>query len=139
MTGPILPLPDQHTAFFWEGARDHRLMILRCDRCAFYVHWPRPLCKRCQSFELTPAEVSGRGSVYTYTIAVQAFHPWFEDKLPYVLAVIELMEQPNLKLVSNVVECPIEQVHCGLEVEVTFQQLTDEVTLPMFRPARALA
>ncbi|MCU1345985.1 MAG: DNA-binding protein, partial [Acidimicrobiia bacterium] len=50
---PILPNPDQLTQFFWDGAKAHRLMILRCDRCGFYLHWPRVICKRCQSFELT--------------------------------------------------------------------------------------
>jgi uncharacterized OB-fold protein len=131
---PVLPLPNRHTAFFWEGTRAHRLMILRCDRCGFYLHWPRSICKRCQSFELTAIEVSGRGTVYTFTIAEQAFHPWFEDKLPYVLAVVELPEQTNLKLVSNIVDCPVEAVHCGMDVEVVFRKLTDELTLPVFRP-----
>lgn len=131
---PLLPNPDQLTQFFWDGAKAHRLMILRCDRCGFYLHWPRVICKRCQSFELTPTEVSGRGSVYTFTIAEQAFHPWFADKLPYVIAVVELVEQPNLKLVSNIVGCAVTDVHCGLEVEATYEQRAPELTLPMFRP-----
>jgi uncharacterized OB-fold protein len=114
-------------------------MIQRCDHCGFYLHWPRVICKRCQSFELTPTEVSGRGIVYTFTIAEQAFHPWWADKLPYVLAVIELVEQPNLKLESNIVDCPVERVHCGMEVEAVFHQLTDDITLPMFRPAAGLS
>ena len=78
---PMVPVPDELTAFFWTGAAQGKLLIQRCDRCGFYVHWPRPCCKRCNSFELTPAEVSGRGTLYSYTVGVQAFHPWFESRL----------------------------------------------------------
>ena len=131
---PPVPLADELTAFFWEGANAHRLMILRCDRCRFYVHWPRSICKRCRSFDLTPARVSGLGSVYTFTIAEQAFHPWFADKLPYVIAVVELVEQHNLKMVSNIVDCAIEDVRCGMEVEAVFRSVSEDLTLPMVRP-----
>jgi len=131
---PVLPRPDELTAFFWEGARAHRLLIQRCDRCGLYLHWPRPICRRCQSFDLTPSEVSGNGVIYTFTIAEQAFHPWFADKLPFVIAVVELVEQPNLKLVTNIVNCPPHAVRCDSEVEVVFQPISDEITLPMFQP-----
>ena len=131
---PILPAPDETTEFFWAGARDGRLMILRCDACGFYVHWPRPCCKRCNSFDLTPTEVSGRGTLYSYTVAVHPFHSWLAERLPYVLAVVELEEQHNLKLVTNIVDCQEDALHCGMPVEVTFERITEEVTLPMFRP-----
>ncbi len=112
-------------------------MILRCDHCGYYVHWPRPLCKRCRSFELTPAEVSGLGVLYTYSVGMQAFHPWFEDRIPYLLAVVELDEQPNLRLVSNIVECTEDEVHVGMALEVIFEKVNEELTLPMFRPRAA--
>lgn len=132
---PVVPAPDPLTAFFWEAARERRLAILRCDSCGWYVHWPRPVCKRCHSFLLTPTDVSGRGTLYSWTVGVQAFHPWFEARLPYILAVVELEEQPNLKLVTNLVECREEEVEVGMPVEVTFEQVTAEIVLPMFRPA----
>ena len=132
----ITPAPDEETAFFWEAARQEKLMILQCDKCGYYVHWPRSVCKRCLSFQLTPSEVSGRGVVYTYAVGVQAFHPWFEGRLPYLLAVVELEEQPNLRLVTNLVECTEEDAHINMPVEVTYEHVNAEMTLPMFRPIR---
>ena len=131
---PVVPAPDRYSAFFWEATREHRLDILRCDDCGFYVHWPRPVCKRCLSESLSPSTVSGRGHVYTFTVCEQAFHPWFDARLPYVLAVIELEEQPGLKLVSNVVDIEPTAIQCGMAVEVTFADIGDAV-LPLFRPA----
>lgn len=135
---PIRPIADRYSEFFWDGARAHQLVILRCDACGFYIHWPRPVCKRCGSFALTPAAVSGRGILYTFTIAEQAFAPWFEDRLPYVLAVVQLVEQDNLKLVSNVIDCAAEDVRCDMAVEVTFREVADGLTLPLFRPSTAV-
>jgi uncharacterized OB-fold protein len=134
--GPLLPARDPLTDFFWAGAREGKLMILRCEPCGFYVHWPRPMCPRCQSFDLVPTEVSGRGRLYSYTVGVQAFHPWFEARLPYILAVVELEEQKNLKLVSNVVGCDEHEVAVDMPLAVTFEPITPEICLPMFRPER---
>jgi hypothetical protein len=136
---PVLPAPDPLTNFFWEAARREELMILRCQTCGFYVHWPRPICPRCHSFALQPAPVSGRGRLYSYTVGVQAFHPWFESRLPYLLAVVELVEQPNLKLVSNVVNCTEDEVRMEMPLAVTFEWITPEFALPMFQPAGEVA
>src|ERR1700761_2682377 len=95
VTAPI-PEPNELTAFFWESVGAGRLRILRCQDCGNYVHYPRPICNRCQSLNLAPEAVSGRGTIYSYTWAVQPFHPYFVDKVPYCLAVIELVEQPGL-------------------------------------------
>jgi uncharacterized OB-fold protein len=131
---PLLPAADPLTEFFWAGARAGKLLILRCQTCGFFVHWPRPMCKRCHSFDLAPQQVSGRGRLYTYTVAVQAFHPWFETRLPYVLAVVELEEQANLKLVSNVVDCAPRDVHVGMDLQVDFERIAADFVLPVFRP-----
>jgi uncharacterized protein len=131
---PLRPMEDPSTAFFWEGCRQGKLLIQRCHGCGYFQHWPRPVCKKCLSWELSPGEVSGRGTLYTYTTCVQAFHPWFEARLPYVLAVIELADQPGLKMVSNIVDCVPVDVHTGMELEVFFEHVDDRLTLPMFRP-----
>lgn len=130
---PPLPDPDELTAFYWDAARRHELWLQRCNDCGRLQHPPRPICKQCNSFDLGHAPVSGHGAVYTYSIGVQAFHPWFTDHLPYVLAVVELDDQPNLKLVTNIVDCEPDDVHVDMAVEVTFVDRGD-VTLPMFRP-----
>ena len=130
---PMVPVPDELTAFFWTGAAQGKLLIQRCDRCGFYVHWPRPCCKRCNSFELTPAEVSGADAVLVHHLRASV-RPLARDAHPDVLAVVELEKQHNLKLVTNIVECAEEDLRCGMPVEVTFEKITDQVTLPVFRP-----
>ena len=77
--------------------------------------------------------MSGRGVVYSFTVARQAFHPWFADRLPYVLAVIELAEEEGLRMLSNVVDCVPQDVAVGAAVDVAFQAISDDVTLPVFR------
>jgi hypothetical protein len=73
--------------------------------------------------------------LYSWTVAVQAFHPFWTDRLPFVIATIELVEQPGLMFVSQVVDCPDESLRAGLPLEVVFERLTPELTLPFFRPA----
>jgi uncharacterized protein len=130
---PPLPTVDASSEFFWEGARQHQLLILRCQGCGHYIHLPRPVCRFCLSSDLVPTPMSGRGVVYSYTVARQAFHPWFASRLPYVLAVIELIEEEGLRMLSNVVDCAPEDVAVGAGVEVAFQAISDDVTLPVFR------
>lgn len=132
---PPIPAPNELTAFFWEGAKQDKLLIQQCNSCHKFQHWPEPVCHHCLSFDLGHGEVSGRGTVYSYEIATQAFHPYFEDKLPFVIAVVELEEQPNLKLITNLVDFADEQLEVGAAVEVTFRPLNDDFNLPVFRPA----
>ena len=132
---PPLPLPNELTAAFWDGANQGRLVIQRCNACGHFQHAPEPICAHCLSFDLGYAAVSGKGSVYTFCIPTQAFHPWFEDKLPFVLAVVELDEQPGLKMITNIVETNPDNVKVGDRVEVTFSPLGEGFTLPVFRPA----
>jgi uncharacterized protein len=133
--GPVRPAPDSLTSFFWDGARERRLLIQRCADCDRFQHPPEPVCHHCLSFNLGAGEVSGRGTIYSFEIATQAFHPWFADKIPFVIAVVELIEQPNLKLVTNIVGVDPDSaaIDVGAEVEVTWRKLDDEFTLPVFR------
>ncbi|MGX7680020.1 Zn-ribbon domain-containing OB-fold protein [Jatrophihabitans sp. DSM 45814] len=132
---PVLPAPNSLTSFFWDGAREHKLMIQKCNNCGRFQHWPEPVCNNCLSFDLGHGEVSGRGTVYSYEIATQAFHPYFADKLPFVIAVVELVEQPNLKLITNLIDFPLDGIEVGAPVEVTFRPLDENFNLPVFRPA----
>jgi uncharacterized protein len=134
-TPAVRPAPDGLTSFYWDRAREHQLHIQRCDDCHRFQHPPEPVCHHCLSFSLGDDEVSGRGTIYSFEIATQAFHPWFADKIPFVIAVVELADQPNLKLITNIVgvdpDSPAIQV--GAEVEVAWRDLDDEFTLPVFR------
>jgi uncharacterized OB-fold protein len=131
---PPLPQPDPLTQFFWDGVNEHRLVILRCDACGFYLHLPKVVCRNCLSTSLTPTEVSGRGTLTTWTIPMQPFDPYYQSRVPYVLAVVELEEQPNLKLVTNIVDCAEEDLRIDMAVEVTFREVAPGCTLPLFAP-----
>jgi hypothetical protein len=131
---PVRPAPDSLTSFFWDGARERKLLIQKCASCGRFQHPPEPVCHHCLSFDLGAGEVSGRGTIYSFEIATQAFHPWFADKIPFVIAVVELAEQPGLKLITNIVEADLAAIGIGDEVQVTWRQLDDEFTLPVFRP-----
>lgn len=134
MASPPRPASDPITQFFWAGANQGRLLLLQCRRCSKFIHPPRPVCRFCLSTELQPGEMSGRASLYTWTVAEQAFHPFFADKVPYVYATVELVEQPRLRLITNVIDCPHEDLHVGMPLQVVFREVAADLTLPMFRP-----
>ena len=133
---PPLPDPDPLTQFYWDGANEHKLMILRCQDCGHYIHYPRPVCNACLSVNLAPAQVSGRGTLYTYTLPMQPNHPYFQARVPYIYAVIALPEEENLKVVTNVIDCPEEDLRVGMPLEVVFEEVAPGVTLPQFRPVK---
>jgi uncharacterized OB-fold protein len=134
---PLRPLPNPLTQFFWDGAMERRLLILQCQNCGHHIHYPRPVCNRCRSTDLAPHEVAGKGSIYAYTVTMQAFHPYYVDKIPYVVAVVELDAEPGLRLTTNIVECEEEDLHTGLRVEVVWTEVASDLVLPMFRPVAA--
>jgi uncharacterized OB-fold protein len=125
-----LPQPDPETAFFWEAARGGELRILRCRDCGTYIHLPRPGCRSCGGTNLSPEAVSGRGVVHSFTVTHFPL-PGYEP--PFAVVLIELEEQEGLRLVSNLVDVPPDEVEIGMEVEVTFEPVADDVTLPLFR------
>lgn len=129
----VLPEPDETTRFYWEAAARGELRILRCRQCRFFIHYPRTSCPRCESKDLAPERVSGRGVVYTYTIA----HREVPGRpVPFALVLVELEEQQGLRMLANLLDCPLDQVRVGLPVEVTFEDAGEGVSLPQFRPRR---
>jgi len=124
-----LPALTADTRPFWTGGGDGELRIHRCGACARFFHPPAPVCPRCNSLDVTPTPVSGRGRVVVSTINRQAWTPELAD--PYVVAIIELEEQAGLRFLSNVVNCPPEDVRSGMPVSVVFEQVED-VWIPLF-------
>ena len=133
------PEPDALTRFYWEHARRHELAILHCRRCEGFVHLPRPLCRHCLSDDLAPRVVSGRGRIHTWTRTHYVYHPAFADRVPYPVVLVELEEDPTVRICSNLVECDGVEIRSGLPVEVVFEDLDDEISLPQFRPRRGAA
>ena len=130
-----LPTPTFASMPFWEAAKAHRLMYQRCRLCGTQVFYPRDICPGAQCFgvgTLDWVESSGRGAVYSFTISYQPAHPGFREDVPYVLAIIELEE--GWRMNSNIVDIDLSEIEIGMAVEVCWDDVTAEFTLPKFRP-----
>ena len=125
-----LPALEPDSAFFWTSGADGVLRIQRCTDCGTWQHPPFPRCSKCGSEAIAPAPVSGKGRVASYTINREPWVPGLE--VPFVYAVIELDEQPELYVFTNVL-APVEAMRVGMRVVVEFER-HDDVWLPMFRP-----
>ena len=134
MSEPSLPVPAliPETESYWRACRAGRLAVNRCQSCGWYIHPPRPVCSRCRSRDVKPQDLSGKGAVASYTINHQAWMP--NMKVPFIIALVELAEQKDLRLTTNLINCPIDAVRIGMPVKVTFRNLNDEVALPLFEP-----
>ena len=126
-----LPPTTPEMAPFWEAARRHELVVQRCRGCGAYRFPARDLCSRCLAREVEWTRVSGRGEIFSYAVMHQVYHPGFAGEVPYAVVVVALEE--GARLVSNVVGCPAAALRIGMPVEVVFEDVTPEVTLPKFR------
>jgi len=129
--GP-LPKPDKDSEVYWDAARRHELVLQQCRACERFRFYPRLVCPHCLSDQFEWRRASGRGVVYSFTVIHRPPFPAFRDHVPYVLALIDLEE--GVRMMSNVVGCEPSEVRIGLPVEVTFADVTEEVTLPKFKP-----
>lgn len=132
-----LPLPDEASAGFWEAAKEGRLAIQRCGECKRWNHAPSIACPSCGSFALCYEDVSGRGRLHSWTTLAEPPAPGFRDMLPLVIAVVELDDQEGLLIAANLLDADPAALKIGLTVEVAFERVTEEVTLPQFRPAES--
>ncbi|MBV8305292.1 MAG: Zn-ribbon domain-containing OB-fold protein [Acidimicrobiia bacterium] len=128
-----VPTPDDESQPFWDAARDGRLLIKRCAACGRAHHYPRPFCPYCWSRDVIWEQAAGTGTVYTFSVVHRNDLPPFNERVPYVAAVVELDEGP--RMMTNVVDCDVDDVTVGMPVEVTFRAIDDTVTVPVFRPA----
>jgi uncharacterized OB-fold protein len=119
------------TKQFYDFCKQHELRFQRCKPCGAWRHVPREMCAECGSMEWEWEKSSGRGTVYTWTVVVRPMHPAFQTAVPYAPVVVEMDE--GVRLLSTVVDCPPEELEIGMPVGVSFQDVTDEVTLPKFR------
>lgn len=124
-----LPLLNTDNAHFWQGGADGALRMHHCNACQLFFHPPAPVCPHCVSLETGPRKVSGRGKVVSFTVNYQ---PWLPDlEVPYVVAIVELVEQAGLRFLTNIVGCTPHEVAIEMPVRVTFQQIED-IWLPLF-------
>jgi uncharacterized protein len=127
----VAPPMTDRTAEFWRAGADGVLRIARCQACGWRVHPPRPVCPRCRGSELRFEDVSGRGTVHSWTVNRYQWTPGMEP--PYVLAEVELVEQEGLRLLTNIVGCAPGEVRIGMPVTVVFERAGD-AWVPVFAP-----
>jgi uncharacterized OB-fold protein len=136
---PPKPMPlMEHkalTAPFWQGAREHKLMMQRCKSCSNLIFYPREQCPVCFSQDLDWQEVSGRGRVYAYTNVFQPAHPAFNDEEPHCFAIVQLEEGANVRIPTNIVGIAPDEVRVDMPVVVEFDDVSPDWTLVKFRPA----
>jgi len=137
VSGPAKPVPEitPEMAPFFEATKRHELVVQRCAACGALRFPARAACNRCMSRDVTWTPVVGRGHVFSVAVMHQANHPAYEAMLPYAVVVVEL--ECGVRMISNVVECPAGEVAIDMPVEVTFEERSPEVTLPVFRRPRA--
>ncbi|HXF51883.1 MAG TPA: Zn-ribbon domain-containing OB-fold protein [Dehalococcoidia bacterium] len=128
-----LPFPTPETQPFWDACKRHELQLPYCLRCQAFFFYPRRFCPRCFSWEIEWRRCSGRGTLYTYAIQYRPMAPGFEP--PYVTALVQLEEGPRLMTNLVDVEPDPKRIRCDMPVEVVFRDVTDQITLPLFRPA----
>lgn len=128
-----LPSASPWSRPFWQGCKRKELLIQQCKKCGSKIFYPKLFCPACLSPELDWIKASGKGKVYTYS-TVHAYQPAaFANDVPYTIAVIRLEE--GVQMMSRIVDCSPEDIKCDMDVEVVFQDINEEFTLPMFRPA----
>jgi len=135
VTRPI-PVPSELTKPFWEAAKQGVLALQRCQACRRFQHPPYPTCVNCVSIDLAFEPVGGRGSIHAYTIMYHGGDRRFAAALPYASIIVELDEAPGALLAGNLLEAPYTAAKVGRRVEVIFERLNDEISLPQFRLAR---
>lgn len=130
-----LPAPEAETQPFWDAARERRLLIKRCADCGAAHFYPRPFCPKCWGEQVTWEDASGAATLYTYSTVHVNDLPPFPERVPYVAAIVELAEGP--RMMTNVVDCALDEVEVGMSLQVTYRDLDDEFTIPVFAPAAA--
>jgi uncharacterized OB-fold protein len=138
MTGPAaartdLPTIEDESRPVWDAAKEGRFVIAKCGNCGKVHHYPRPFCPYCWSEDVSLVDASGRGTLYTYSTVYINDLPPFRDQLPYVAAMVELEEGPHV--MTQLEDFKDGELRVGMPLVVKFRELTDDITIPVFRPA----
>jgi len=131
-----IPVPDEMTKPFWEAAKRGVLVVQHCRRCGHWQHPPYPTCENCMSVDLKFDPVSGKGTIYMYSLMNHAGDERFAPVVPYARIIVEPDDAKGALLVANLLDAPYTEAKIGRRVEVVFEKLNDEITLPQFRLAK---
>ncbi|MFC1971448.1 Zn-ribbon domain-containing OB-fold protein [Chloroflexota bacterium] len=128
-----LPILEPETVPFWDYCKKHELRMQQCSQCG-HIRYPAGIiCPKCHSMEAEWVRLSGKGKIYSFIIFHRIYHEGFRNDMPYSVAIIHLEEGP--RMISNMVECKLEDIKIDMPVEVVFEDVTDEFSLPKFKPA----
>ena len=129
----LVPEPTPHSAPYWEGLNERKLLLQKCRSCGRIRHYPQPMCPVCHSMEVEWIEASGRGAVHSWTVTHHPFHPGFRDDLPYTLATVDLAE--GVRMATNLIDIAPdpELLKLGMPLTVKFEERGDQF-LPVFAP-----
>ena len=133
-TKPV-PVPSKESQPYWDGLRDGKLLMPRCDACKRYWFPPSLLCPHCNCETWAWTETKGRGRIFSYVVYHRVYHSAFAQDVPYAVAVIELDEGP--RMYSNVIGIAPDKLVCDMKVEIVYERITDAITLPKFKPVAA--
>ena len=131
-TNKPVPAPTRETRPFWDGCKAHELRIQRCAACGHHQFFPRIYCVRCFNDRVEWVRASGRATVSSFTIVRRPVSAAFAADVPYVVALVTLEEGPVM--MTNIAGCAPEAVRIGMPVEASFEDWTDEISIPKFRP-----
>jgi uncharacterized OB-fold protein len=130
----LVPNPTPEDREFWEGAHRGELRVQRCNACGLHQHYARMLCSHCGSLDLGWVTASGRGTVHSYTVVRQNGVPPFKERLPFVVALVDL-EEPGARILAAMPACAPDAARIGMPVEAAFRPANDEFGFVDFRPA----
>ena len=128
-----LPTIEEESRAFWEAMREGELLLRHCGACGAVTYYPRPFCPACWSEDVSWQPAGGKATLYTHSTVYVNDLPPFPEQVPYIAAVVDLEEGP--RMMTRVVDCAPEDLEVGMALELTFTEVTDEVTIAVFRPA----
>jgi hypothetical protein len=134
-----IPIPTQETDFYWEKCHQHELWVRKCNDCRQAYFYPRDFCPNCFSRNTAWIRCSGKGTLHTFGVVVRPPHRAWAEDVPFVVAMVDLQE--GCRIPTNLVQVAIDpsnpgkNIKVGMPVEVVWEDRTDKISLPMFRPA----
>ncbi len=128
-----LPTPDGDTFAFWDGLKKGQLLLQHCLDCGHVQYYQKSMCHKCNSERLEHRPASGRGKVHSFSVVYRAPGPAFKKDTPYAVLLVELEEGP--RMISSLVEGDAEKVVFDMPVQLVCEKVTDDITLPRFKPA----
>ena len=130
----LLPLPDAETQPWWDGIKRHELLLQRCVDCQTFRHPPQGTCTRCYSEQAEWVKTSGRGTVYTFILVYHPVLRQWQDDIPYNIVQVTPEEAPDLQIYGNMVGVENAEIRVGMPVQVVFDDVTPQHTIPRWQP-----